>query len=74
MFADLVATLRGDERVDLGLLERCGLRELPKVVRFRLLHPKLRDRVGTLSDVAAPIDELAGLRLPVSRVYMVENV
>ena len=74
MVADLVATLRGDERGNLDFLERCGLRGLPNIVRFRLLDQELRERVGTLSDVAAPISEVADLRLQVSRVYIVENV
>jgi hypothetical protein len=50
------------------------LREAPRVLRVRLLDPALRARVGGLSDIVAPVEEIAALDLPASRVYIVENV
>lgn len=56
-------------------LEACGLRPLPeKVVRLRLLDPELRARLGGLGDLSLPWKELEGWRLPVRRVFIVENL
>lgn len=74
LVADLVAALQGDDTRSLGFHQRCGLKEAPQVLRVRLLDPSLRERAGGLGDIAAPIGEIAALRLPVSRVYIVENV
>jgi hypothetical protein len=43
-------------------------------VRFRLLDNELRHHLGGLSDITAPVDEIARLKLPLERVYIVENV
>lgn len=51
-----------------------GLRPLPDRLRLRLLDPHLRAQVGGLSDLAAPIDALAQLRLPARHVLIVENL
>jgi hypothetical protein len=74
LVADLVAALQADDTRTLGFHQRCGLKEAPQVLRVRLLDPSLRERAGGLGDIAAPIGEIAALRLPVSRVYIVENV
>ncbi len=74
LVADLVAALQGGGGVSIGFYERCGLRQPPPIVRLRLLDSSLRDCAGGLGDIAAPLGEIAALRLPVSRVYVVENV
>jgi hypothetical protein len=74
LLADLVAALQADEAEVSGFHQRCGLKETPHIVRLRLLDPSLRERVGGLGDIAAPISEIAALRLPISRAYIVENV
>jgi hypothetical protein len=51
-----------------------GLRLLPKPVRIRILDPLLRSKVGGLCDIAAPIEQLASLELPVRRLFVVENI
>jgi hypothetical protein len=51
-----------------------GFRELPRMVRFRILDPALRECVGGLGDVAAAIGDIANLRLPIARAYIVENL
>ena len=73
MIADL-ATAGTDDGGDPTFHRRCGLREAPLTVRFRLLDNELRLHVGGLSDITAPIEELLRLKLPVERVYIVENV
>jgi hypothetical protein len=54
--------------------DELGLCLPPKSVRVRLLDPELRAKVGNLCDLAAPVDQLALMDLPVRRVYIVENV
>jgi len=66
--------LRLNDAEGSGFHQRCGLKEAPQIVRVRLLDQTLRDHVGGLGDIAAPIGEIAALRLPISRVYIVENV
>jgi hypothetical protein len=50
---------------------RYGLLARPSLVRFRLLDPN--HRLSGMSDVATPISEMAGLDLPVGRVFITEN-
>ncbi len=63
----LIADLMGND-------SGCGLKEAPHIVRFRILDDALRQRLGGIGDIAAPLDDISGLQLPVSRVYIVENV
>jgi hypothetical protein len=72
--ADLLWGLRGDLHGDPGAYQLCGLREAPHTVRVRILDPSLRQHVGGMGDIAAPIDDLSRLRLPVERVFLVENL
>jgi hypothetical protein len=54
--------------------EIAGLRRMPVPMRMRLLDPGLRHGVGGLSDIQAPVAELASLKLPVERALIVENL
>ena len=52
--------------------EQChGLKSKPPIVRFRLLDPALA--IGGLTDIAAPADQFAALRLPARRIFITEN-
>ena len=51
-----------------------GIRREPVVMRFRLLDRDFRRQLGGLGDITAPVDEIAGLQLPVERVVIVENL
>jgi hypothetical protein len=51
-----------------------GLRRPPLGLHLRLLDPELRQAVGGLSDIMAPIADLARIRLPVRKVFIVENL
>jgi hypothetical protein len=74
MVADLLDGIRGDAATGLSMWERCGLRQAPATIRMRILDPVLRSQVGGLSDIAAPLEDLRALALPVDRVYVVENL
>jgi len=50
-----------------------GLRREPDRLRLRVLDPVLRSRLGGLSDILAPLDDLAALDLPARHVFIVEN-
>jgi hypothetical protein len=50
------------------------LRPLPHLVRFRLLDESLRRSLGGLGDISARVEDLVGLDLEVSLVYIVENL
>lgn len=73
LLVDLVAALHGKDTEGLDLFQCCGLRPIPHLVRLRLLDPELRACAGGLSDISAPIGDLATLSLPVRRVFIVEN-
>ena len=74
LVTDLIAALQPDDAEGGSFYQRCGLKQAPQIVRVRLLDQTLRNHVGGLGDIAAPIGEIAALRLPISRVYIVENV
>lgn len=73
LLADLVETARG-ESSEGDFFHRCGLKAPPQLVRLRILDDHLRRRVGGLSDISAPWEQLAELDLTVSNVFIVENL
>ncbi len=54
-----------------GFERRYGLRRKPALIRLRLLDARLY--VSGLSDLSAPPEEIARLRLPLRRVFITEN-
>ncbi len=48
-----------------------GFLSKPTLIRFRILDPQLK--IQGLSDVSAPLDQVASLCLPVKRVFITEN-
>jgi hypothetical protein len=74
LLTDLVAAIQEDSSSNLDFYQRCGLKAPPLLVRMRLLDQALRARVGDVGDITAPVEDLAGLNLPVSHVFIVENL
>lgn len=74
LITDLLACLQGDNSARLDFYRRCGLREPPRTVRVRILDPALRDRLGGVGDISAPVEELETLNLAISRAFIVENL
>lgn len=66
--------LRQLHRRDGDLHTLAGLRREPDLLRLRILDPALRARVAGLSDISAPIGEIAALPLQPERVFIVENL
>ncbi|MFW8566262.1 Wadjet anti-phage system protein JetD domain-containing protein [Orrella sp. 11846] len=74
LISDLIGVLRGDLADDRDFFSRCGLKAQPQLIRLRILDPSLRVRLGGLSDVSAPIDEVARLTIEPQNVFIVENL
>src|SRR5690606_21566520 len=55
----------------LTFASRFGFLSKPERVRFRILDS--RSRIQGISDLSAPVSEIAKLSLPVNRVYITEN-
>lgn len=74
LLADLVAAIQGDTSADLDFFQRCGLKAPPPLIRMRVLDQALRNRVGGISDITAPVEDLAGLDFSPSHVFIFENL
>lgn len=74
LLTDLVGAVSGSLPSDGDFYGVCGLKAPPFLVRVRILDPALCHAVGGLSDVTAPILELATLAFDVETVYIVENL
>lgn len=74
LLADLVGSVRGESSSESDFYGRCGLNAPPQLIRLRILDDSLRQRVGGLSDLSAPWEQLVELDLPVSNVFIVENL
>lgn len=74
LLADLVDAVRGESSTEGDFFQRCGLKRPPQPIRLRLLDDNLRQRVGGLGDISAPWEQLAELDLPVTTVFIVENL
>jgi hypothetical protein len=74
LVAGLLRSLREVTVDDSDFHALCGLRKPPHRVRVRLLCPALRERVGGLCDIEAPIGELAALPIEPKAVVIVENL
>ncbi|MEQ8485116.1 MAG: DUF2220 family protein [Pseudomonadales bacterium] len=73
VLADLVGAVRGESSGDGEFFQLCGLKTPPQLVHLRILDEDLRERVGGLADISAPLEQLAGLDIPVANVFIVEN-
>lgn len=49
-------------------------RRPPVIARVRILDPNLSRAIGGLSDISAPVDQLAALGIRPSRIWIVENL
>jgi len=74
MVSHLLAVLKNETIVGRDFFQCCGLKPPSTLIRMRILDPVLRQVVGGLIDIAAPLDELARLNLHASRVYIIENL
>jgi hypothetical protein len=73
MITELLNTIRGNETL-VEFYQLTGIRREPALVRLRVLDDKLRTIMGGLGDITATIEDICNLQLPVTRVYIVENL
>lgn len=74
LLTDLVAAVQEDSSNELDFYQRCGLRAPPTLFRMRVLDESLRAKVGGISDITAPIEDIASINWTVSNVFIVENL
>jgi hypothetical protein len=74
LIGGLLSALRGSATEQADFYELCGLKRPPQLMRLMILDDSLRAHTGGIRDLSAPVTELAGLNLPVSRIYIVENL
>lgn len=74
LVADLLRSLREVIDDDCDVHRLFGLRKPAHRVRIRMLCPTLRQCVGGLSDLEAPVAELAALPIAPKAVVIVENL
>jgi hypothetical protein len=71
---DLMTCLRPGDAPESDFFQLCGLRQPPALMRVRVLDANLRAQLGGLSDISAPIADLAAIPIRPARVFIVENL
>ena len=74
VLADIIGAVQGEFSSNGDFFQRCGLKAPPQLIRLRVLDDYLRQRFGGLGDITAPWEQLADLDLPVTNVFIVENL
>jgi hypothetical protein len=74
VISDLIGAVRGAPPAEGDFFRRCGLIAPPQLIRVRILDSALRGRVGGLGDFSVPETQLAELDIPVTNVFIVENL
>jgi hypothetical protein len=74
LIGGLFTALRDSEAERADFYDLCGLKRPPQLTRLLILDESLRARIGGIRDLSAPVADLGGLNLPVSRTYIVENL
>jgi len=73
LITNLLVLVRGDEPMS-DFFQVTGLRRALHRIRLRVLCPMLRENLGGLRDIEAPLEELAALHLRPDAVLVVENL
>lgn len=74
VLTDLIGKIKGENSSKEGFFQLCGLKSPPQLIRMRILDSELRDSVGGLGDITVPLEQLAELDIPVTNVFIVENL
>lgn len=74
LIVDLVNTLQLTATPLSDFYQCCGLTAPPQLIRLRILDPKISAQIGGLTDISAPIHEVARLNLSAKRVLIIENL
>jgi len=76
LIRELISTIQG---TDNGTGERdfykvCGLKPPPQLIRMRILDPEIKSPISGLGDISAPLEEIAGIDIKPTHVFIVENL
>jgi hypothetical protein len=74
IIAGLLHEIRGNTGDLADFNAACGLRPLPQYLHIRILDPQLRQEVGGLADLTAPVEQIGCWKLLPEVVIIVENV
>jgi len=75
LVCELFATIRQtDTPEERDFFKCCGLKPQPQLIRMRILDPALRSQFGGLGDISAPLEEIAGLNITPTHVFIIENI
>ena len=74
IIAGLLQEIRGNTGDLADFYAACGLRPLPRYLHVRILDPRLRQEVGGLADLTAPVEQIGCWKLLPDVVIIVENV
>ncbi len=73
LITDFLRSIRSDDTPG-DFYSICGLRRPAARIRLRILCPKLRQEVGGLNDIEAPLLEVAQLSISPRHILIVENL
>ena len=74
VLCELMTLLRDVSCDAADFYQLCGLKKTAAQLRMRILDPRLRQHVGGLGDITAPLADIANIALPASTVFIVENL
>jgi hypothetical protein len=74
LIAELFAAIQGYTSGDRDFFRCCGIKPLPQLIRMRILDPGFRSQFGGLSDISAPLEEIASLDITPAIVFIIENI
>ena len=74
MVAALLRLLRPETALETDFHTLCGLRKAPAQIRVRVLCPILRGKIGGLSDLEVPVEDLVALKWQPETLLIVENL
>lgn len=74
LVSELITHIQCDVFNDKDFFQRCGLKPLPLLIRLKILDPQLRNKLGGLGDISAPLEQVAMLDIPITHTFIVENL
>jgi hypothetical protein len=74
LVGELFAAIQGDTSEDRNFFRLCGFKPQPQLIRIRILDRDLQSRFNGLSDISAPLDEVASLGITPALIFIVENI
>jgi hypothetical protein len=74
LVCELFAAIQGDTSGDRDFFKCCGFKSQPQLIRIRILDKDLQSQFGGLSDISAPLEEIAALGITPAVTFIIENI